>query len=58
MSSVDIVQESIQISHSDKHQSEKSEEIDCNARLVIEDSPYESNFVIANCRYDVLLGMP
>ncbi len=48
----------IQISHSDKHNSEKSEEIVCNARHVIEESPYESNFVVANCRFDVLLVIP
>ncbi len=57
-SSFDIVQRSIQISHSDKHHSEKSEEIICNAPVEIEESAYESNFVVANCRYDVLLRMP
>ncbi len=35
-SSFDVVQGSLKISHSDEHHSEKSEEIVCNARLVIE----------------------
>lgn len=46
------------ISHSDKDQIETSSEIVLDAKVQIGDHFYRSNWVVANGRYDLLLGTP
>lgn len=46
------------IHHSDKHHVDHSNEIVLNAEIEIGGHRYSSNCVVADCRYDVLLGMP
>ena len=48
----------IKIAHSDKNRTESANWIVKGATLQIGQHVYQSNFAVANCRYDVLLGMP
>lgn len=46
------------INHSDKRTTEKAEEIVVGAEIEIGDLKYTSNWIVSDCRYDILLGMP
>ncbi len=53
----DIVPQKVTLHHSDKGFTEDSNEVVRAARLEFGSHIYESNFVVRNCRYVVLLGM-
>lgn len=55
---LNIRREDTIISHSDKRYTESSSEIIVDAEIEIGAHRYRSNWVVANCRYDMLLGMP
>lgn len=46
------------LSHSKKDSNEEASQVIVDAELRIGRHTYRSNFVVADCRYDVLLGMP
>lgn len=46
------------ISHSNKRSIEKASEIVLNTEIQIGDHKYKSDWVVANCRCDIMLGMP
>ena len=48
----------IVVNHSNEDSSETASHIVLNGTLKIGSHTYSSNWVVANCRYDVLLGMP
>lgn len=48
----------IVINHSNEDSSETASQLVLNGTLKIGSHTYTSNWVVANCRYDVLLGMP
>ena len=48
----------IEVKHSNKESNEVATRIVLGATLHIGDHIYKSNWLVANCRYDVLLGMP
>lgn len=48
----------VEVRHSKQDSVERSSEVIMGATLVIAEHSYKSNWLIANCRYDVLLGMP
>ena len=48
----------IEVQHSSKESSEFATRIVLGATLEIGNHAYKSNWLVANCRYDVLLGMP
>ena len=50
--------ENTDVTHSNKNNSEISNEIVLNGLIQCGSHRYRSNFAVANCRYDVLLGMP
>ena len=54
----DVIEKRVEISHSNRENTEIATQIVVNARLSCEEHVYRSNFTVANCRYDVLLGMP
>ena len=54
----DVVEKKVQVSHSNKESTEVATKIVVQAKLVCGTHVYHSNFAVANCRYDVLLGMP
>ena len=47
-----------EVSHSNQDNVEFSSEVIVNGKIEIGDYTYQSNWIVANCRYDVLLGMP
>lgn len=48
----------VEVRHSEADSVEKSSEVILGATLKIGKHLYKSNWLVANCRYDVLLGMP
>ena len=48
----------VEVKHSDKNSNEKASKVILGATLRIGKHKYKSNWLVANCRYDVLLGMP
>ena len=48
----------VEVRHSKHNSVERSSEVIVGATLVINGHVYKSNWLVANCRYDVLLGMP
>ena len=50
--------ENMEVTHSNKNNTEISNEIVVNGLIQCGSHRYRSNFAVANCRYDVLLGMP
>ncbi len=48
----------VEVSHSQKGSVENSSQAIIGATLQIGKHSYKSNWLVANCRYDVLLGMP
>lgn len=46
------------ISHSDKDYTETSEEVVVDTEIELGTHSYRSNWIVANCRYDLILGMP
>ena len=46
------------VNHSNKESNETATKLILGATLQIGDHSYRSNWLVANCRYDVLLGMP
>ena len=54
----DIVDANITISHSKKGTTEKSVQMARSATIRVGSTTYTGNWAIADCRYDVLLGMP
>ena len=48
----------VEVRHSKQDSVEKSSEVVIGATLIIEKHVYKSNWLVANCRYDVLLGIP
>lgn len=46
------------ISHSNKNENETSNEMVLDAKIELGQYQYRWNWIVANCRYDVLLGMP
>lgn len=57
-SKLEIQPANISIFHSKRQSSELSDKVVLDATVKIGDHNYKSNFVVADCRYDVLLGMP
>ena len=53
-----IQKEKIEVSHSRRGSTEEATEVIINGTLKIGPHTYKSNWVVADCRYDVLLGMP
>lgn len=54
----DVAERRVEVSHSKKGNTETATKVVLNARLICGEHVYNSNFAIANCRYNVLLGMP
>lgn len=54
----EIKQAATSLSHSKRGSTEVASEVVMNAELKMGEHQYASNFVVADCRYDVLLGMP
>ena len=48
----------VEVSHSHKGSVENSSQVILGATLTIGKHSYKSNWLVASCRYDVLLGMP
>lgn len=48
----------VKVNHSDKDVSEDANEIVIDAELEIGKMKYRSNWIVANCRYEILLGIP
>jgi hypothetical protein len=48
----------VTVTHSAEDRVEQATQIIMDGRLKVGNHEYLSNFVVANCRYDVLLGMP
>lgn len=48
----------MEISHSNKQSSEVTNRVVPKTKVQIGDHVYESNWAVANTRYDLLLGMP
>eukprot|EP00171_Calliarthron_tuberculosum_P016982 IDg16982t1 len=46
------------VTHSKRGSTEKATDIVMDAEIKIERHKYRSNWVVADCRYDVMLGMP
>lgn len=55
---LNIIEHELEIEHSNENNTEKSPEIVVNATIQIGRHTYCSNWVISNCRYDVILGTP
>lgn len=53
-----VVDDDVLVQHSDKDSNERSSQVVLNGTLKIGNHTYTSNWVVANSRYDVLLGMP
>lgn len=53
-----IEKTSVTIHHSNKKIVEKAEEVIVGAEIGIGSHTYRSNWIVADCRYDILLGMP
>ena len=53
----DVIEKRVEIYHSNRQNTEMATQIVVNARLSCGEHVYRSNFTVANCRYDVLLGM-
>lgn len=45
------------INHSSKNSTEKANELVVNTEIQIGDHTYRSNWIVADCRYEILLGM-
>ena len=54
----DVENTAMCISHSKRGSTEEALQVALNATLTMGDHSYVSNWAIADCRYDVLLGMP
>jgi hypothetical protein len=52
------VRRNVKLNHSDDDRVEQATKIILDGRLKVGNHEYLSNFVVANCRYDVLLGRP
>jgi Aspartyl protease len=52
------VRRNVKVNHSDDDRVEQAAQIILDGRLKVGNHEYLSNFVLANCCYDVLLGMP
>lgn len=52
------IRRNVKVNHSDDDRVEQATQIILDGRLKVGNHEYLSNFVVANCRYDVLLGMP
>jgi hypothetical protein len=48
----------VKVNHSDDDRVKQATQIILDGRLKVGNHEFLSNFVVANCRYDVLLGMP
>jgi len=48
----------VEVRHSEADSVEKSSQVVLGATVRIGKHSYKSNWLVANCRYDVLLGMP
>ena len=48
----------VEVAHSKKESTEHSSEMIIGATLKMGNHKYKSNWIVASCRYDVLLGMP
>lgn len=46
------------INHSSRDVTVQTNEIVLDTEIQIGDHKYKSNWIVADCRYDVLLGMP
>lgn len=55
---LDVRSSSATINHSNRNSVEHSSEIVVDAEIEIGPHKYRSNWVVSDCRYDVLLGMP
>ena len=53
-----VVDDNIMVQHSNKDSKERASQIVLNGTLKIGNHSYKSNWVVSNCRYDVVLGMP
>lgn len=53
-----IKKTSVTIHHSNKKIIEKAEDVIVDAEIEIGSHTYRSNWIVADCRYDILLGMP
>lgn len=55
---LDVAEKKVEVCHSNKGNTEFATKVVLNARLKCGKHVYRSNFAVANCRCDVLLGMP
>lgn len=55
---LNIQKASFTINHSNKDSAEVDNELVLGTKFQLEDHVYRSNWVVANCQYDVMLGMP
>ena len=53
-----FVDDDVLVQNSNKYSKERTSQIVLNGALKIGNHLYKSNWVVSNCRYDVLLGMP
>ncbi len=54
----EVVKRPVEVMHSNDNTEEKASEVIPGAELRIGTHVYTSNWVVASCRYDVLLGIP
>ncbi len=54
----EVVKRPVEMIHSEDNTVEKASEVILGAELRIGTHVYTSNWVVASCRYDFLLGMP
>ena len=54
----EVCQENVTVQHSQKGTKEEASEVIFNGTLLLGAHTYTSNWIVANCGYDVLLGMP
>lgn len=55
---LNIVKGRFEINHSNKNTTKEANEVVLNTPVQIGSHIYHSNWIVADCRYDILLGMP
>jgi Aspartyl protease len=53
-----VVNKKMSVNHSCEGQTEEVAQVVLNGKLTLGNHCYMSTFVVANCRYDIFLGMP